>query len=371
MDIERMKAIALKKGKSTVYCLFTFFARNVQKIIFSTLAAMLLLLGWWGFNRARPVTLSGEVLSHPYTIKYVAKRGKKYQPELDSLLSAIVQALDSRLPNSDISRLNDTNTNSIKLNYSFLYTLLIKCKILHEQTQHVFDPTVVPLVALWQKCLSLKERPPIQALQIAQSYIGLDYIVVNEKRAKKLKEGVMLNLDSLLFSYIADEVAALLRKLGVSSYYLTVGNAVLIEGYNPKKVPKASHILTVDDSDKQTLTFHIPPSSKASIRIGSLHQAEGKKQPLIVNPLTGDLAEDLGAIVFAKDCTTAYAWGITILLKGLKESATLLDGAQEVSALAIYKNESGKPLFHTTPGLTVEPGKKSNHFYMKLAALPG
>jgi hypothetical protein len=149
-----------------------------------------------------------------------------------------------------------------------------------------------------------------------------------------------------------------------------VGNAVLVEGYRPKKIPKASHVLLVDEKDEQPLTFHIPLASKASICISPLCQAEDKRQPLIVNPLTGDLAEELSAIVFAKDCTTAYAWGIAILAKGLKESAPLLAGTQEVSALVIYKNKPGKPLFYTTPGLTVEPGKKSNHFYIKLTAPP-
>ena len=279
MDIERLRVTIQTIIKNIFLQTRLFLSKNKHITLAFVLLGTLSAIGWWLFNKQRTVVITGEAVGHPYAITYAARRGKNYQAAIDSIFTAVVETLDSRLPSSAVTQLNDPTNDSLALACPYLYDIITRTKLIYQQTHHAFDPTVAPLVELWRQSLAQGIVPQIMDLQHIQQWVGLDYIVVNEKRAKKLKEGVQVNLDILIASYTVDILATFLQERGIKQYCIKIDNSVRSAGYGATKGPEIPYIVSLNSDAASSLTCYNQITDRASVMLSIIYNQEGIPSP--------------------------------------------------------------------------------------------
>ena len=89
----------------------------------------------------------GGALGTSYSIIYLSDKELDFQREIDSVFGAINQSLSTYIPTSDISEINQGNTDII-VDHMFREVFDLSIEI-YSKTDGYFDPTVGALVNAW------------------------------------------------------------------------------------------------------------------------------------------------------------------------------------------------------------------------------
>ncbi|MBO7344627.1 MAG: FAD:protein FMN transferase, partial [Clostridia bacterium] len=134
-------------------------------------------------------------------------------------------------------------------------------------TDGLFDPSVYPLVKLWQFSPNypvINFTPPTEE-QILESlkFVGFDGLTFNadDNTLAKNKDGVMLDFGGIVKGYAADSAAEILKSAGHNSGYISIGGSSLrilsVESLgviHPNKANLGQSILSINLKDKKDLS---------------------------------------------------------------------------------------------------------------------
>jgi len=322
-------------------------------------------------RNSKLVQLKGkEAQGRNYAVQYILSEKTNYKKEVDTLLDEIEQALDINKADSEVASFNHYNSEPFYYQTPFLYPLLAKSKEVYNQTQGAFDPTVAPLVKLWKESLQAGTQPTELDIWSSRPYVGLDYIVVNEKRVKKLKEEVSINLNGLIPSYKVDAIANLLKSHEIQDFCIRLGNQTLVHGTRARKKPWkiVQKIATQQPTDKP-LDVHIDLQNKAIsiIQNYTTKEHDSDRLDIVIDPLTGHLATTnlVAAFVFAEDCTTARAYATAFMAKSFLTVSAIVERLDGIDFFLIYKDETGATKFYHSPSLQIQHREGSNKFIIQ------
>ena len=312
-------------------------------------------------GRPRLVTLQGTAMGTHYSIKYLDRWGSNYQAALEMLLADLQQALSISLPDSELSRFNEHDCSAFYLASPCFYTVFAKSKEVYRNTAGAFDPTILPLVNAWGE--SPAGAADLDSLQLntLRKYVSLDYVVANEQRIKKLKEGVQLDFRGMLKGYAVDQIAALLRAHGIEHAWIALGNEIVAHGKQSKHQfwPTAIHpyVASLVGDDLQ-ITMELVDKAVA---ISRKQAPAGARQACIIDPATGYPAQHtlLAAVVVAQDCITADAYATALMVRGLVDAQELVAKQADLAALLIYEDDNGAPAFYASAGLRMQQNAHS------------
>jgi len=100
--------------------------------------------------------------------------------------------------------------------------LNISARIVNE-TEGAFDPTVQPLWALYAQKYAAGTKPSKAEIADARSRVGFQNITVSPEMVSFSKPGMALTFNGIAQGYIADKVAQLLRREGVTDVLVNTG----------------------------------------------------------------------------------------------------------------------------------------------------
>lgn len=303
------------------------------------------------------VTLEGEAMGVSYKIQYLDRWGRNYQKAVEVLLGEIDRALSTAVPDSELSRFNAHDCTEFYLKSPFFYPVFAKSKEVYRNTAGAFDPTILPLV-------NAREDNPNQAADLNQAqvdklheYISLDYVVANEQRIKRLKEGAQLDFGGILKGYAVDQVVELLRAKGIDRVWMVLGNDLVVRGKRRKRkhwaIPIHPYMPTWGDSEQ---TIKVKVINKA-VAISSRQTAAHPER--IVDPAPGTSKQHrlLAAVVIAPDCISADAYATAMMVRGLTDARELVEKQEELAAFLVYEDNNEVPAFYTSPGLLMQQNK--------------
>ena len=311
------------------------------------------------------ITLQGK----NYFIQYHVKDNVNYQTEIETLLDDISQVGNLENKESEIARFNRHDCTIFLFESSHFYPFLITSKKVYNQTKGAFDPTVAPLIQLWKKNLQKGKYPAAEKIKALQEYIGLDYVVVNQKRVKKLKEGVTLHLNSLIASYSVDVIANFLRSKAIKDFCINLDNEALAQGVNNNRQPwEVKH--TVDNNNLLDHSFSIYTKlHNRSVSLVFQHNIREKEYniPIIIDSKTGYLVHGniIAAAVLADDCIAASAYATAILTKDFENALEMLKPIKNIEVFLIYKNEEDKIVFYNSNGLEAQIKEDISEIYLE------
>lgn len=299
------------------------------------------------------VTLQGETVCTSYRIQYFDSRwGRNHQEEIEALLVRLYQALSTSLPDSELSRFNEHDCSDFYFESPFLYPVFAKSKEIFRNTAGAFDPTIFPLVHDWNDRLT--DTTDLDSLQRNPrcAYVGLDYIVANTQRLKKLKEGVKLDFGGLFKGYVADRIADLLRTYGIKHMWITLENEAVAYGSHVWHTDIHPHVTSLVDTELQIAIALV----NQAVAISNRQERSSPHHHCIIDPATGNPAQHtlLAAVVVSDSGMVADAYATAMMVRGFAFAQELLSQQEDLAAFLIYENEQGVPVFYTSPNLCMK-----------------
>jgi FAD:protein FMN transferase len=312
------------------------------------------------FALGRPVmvTLQGETMCMPYRIQYLEQWGKNYQQEIDTLLVRLHQSLSTSLPDSELSRFNEHDCSEFYFESPFFYPIFAKSREVYRNTAGAFDPTVSLLINTRESCPAHATDSDSLPSNALCERVGLDCVVANAQRIKKLKEDVKLDFGGILKGYAVDKIADLLRAHGIEHMYIAIGNEAIAYGkpsrHNEWHMDIHTNLAFLADTELQ-ITMELVDRAM-SISSSSKQGKPPLTQDHIIDPSTGYPARHtlLAAAVVGKDCSTADAYATALMVRGVAFAQELLAQQKELVAFLIYEDDHGALAFYSSSGLHVQ-----------------
>lgn len=228
-----------------------------------------------------------------------------------------VQTVDKKIPNQTKDKLNNLFSSlqeefSISDEQSFVYKFNIasegSCFTLSEQgaklfeiayecfsfTQGLFDPTVYPLVELWQfapnypvENFNLPTNEQINSLLPLVDFNSIDYDK-QTRTVTKLKSGVKLDFGAILKGYAVDIAGQILIDDGIEKGYISIGGSSIfilqsekLDVRHPRQTAQTPVILSVNTSDIKNF------SVSSSGDYEKFYTLDNKIYSHLINPQTG------------------------------------------------------------------------------------
>ncbi|MEM8895127.1 MAG: FAD:protein FMN transferase [Bacteroidota bacterium] len=269
---------------------------------------------------------------------------------------AFNNSLSTYIPNSEISRFNDSD--SIAFESEYLRDILIKSKEIYELTSGAFDPTVGPLVNAWGFGPG-SEQNLLDSLTVDSllNLVGFNKVNFDDQGATKPKGDLYLDFSAIAKGYGVDVVSEFLEAQGIANYMVEIGGEVRCKG---KNTTGRNWLIGIDDPNvsqnerRLKATVYLEDMSLAtSGNYRNFYIKDGQKVSHTISPYTGFPVEHslLSASVFAKDCMSADAYATGFMVMGYEQSLKIIEQSDDVQAFLIYSDAQGEIQTYATPGI--------------------
>ena len=326
-----------------------YFCRNFLEFMKSkfTISFIILLSIFLGCNddiQKKDFVLQGEVFGTTYSITYL-NASNNYQTSIDSLFLEFNQSLSTYIPTSDISKINDGNTD-IEVD-DFFVEVFEKSKKIHQQTDGFFDPTVGNLVNAYgfgpEKG---KLNPSDSLINQLMTAVGFEKVSLINRKIRKDNPTIYLDFNSIAKGFAIDIVARFFDSKKIDSYLIEIGGEIRTKGLKKDQKPWSIQIVNPSNTEDEN-GFTILKLSNISMATSGNYRKfritdDGKKYVHTINPKTGLAFESnlLSASVFTKtDCADADAYATAFMAMGFEKAKLFLEKNSAIKAILIYTDE--------------------------------
>lgn len=165
-----------------------------------------------------------------------------YEYGKDSLYKKLFDRLDEieaefspRIPSSEIAHLNDAAGDFPLLVSDDVFYLLEKSLYFAKLSEGHFEPTIGPLVNLWNVSDFNPQKdslPTAQAIKSAQSLVNYENLILYpDSQSAYLKEaGMSIDLGAIAKGWAADELVEILKKEKVPYAIINLGGNIYVHG---------------------------------------------------------------------------------------------------------------------------------------------
>ncbi|HEY3064912.1 MAG TPA: FAD:protein FMN transferase, partial [Methylomirabilota bacterium] len=220
-------------------------------------------------------------------------------------------------PHTDLRRLNRRAGDPGGVISPDLADVVTAARQLAEQTDGAFDPTVTPLLTLWQRSARRGQAPSGAELRAARACVGWRALQVTGSRVSLGRPGMALDLGGFGKGVALDRIAARLRRHACPSAFLNFGESSLLAlGRPPRgrwtivlRHPFGGYAAAFPLRDRACSTS----ATVAPRRVA----AGGRRARPLVDPRTGDLVEAIAQVtVLARSAAVAEAASTAMLVQG-------------------------------------------------------
>lgn len=189
-----------------------------------------------------------------------------------------------------------------------LVALLADCRRYFDLTGGSFDPTVQPLWILHREHFSRPgadpQGPPESALSAALARVGFDGVGFNQDRIVFHRPGMALTLNGIAQGYATDRVVALLRREGIASSLVDMGESRAL-GARPDGTPWRIGIADPDQPDRVGSTLDVVDQAVATSGAYGFRFDPAKRFNHLFDPRTGASAHLHSSVAVTMPTATA------------------------------------------------------------------
>ena len=188
-------------------------------------------------------SIDGKTMGTSYHITFELPKNAdvaNIQKRIDERLVQINKRMSTYDDTATIMQFNHAKAGqAITIDNDFI-KVLQDSKTVYQASNGAFDPTVMPLVALWgfgsEMRIDRLQSPPSKAeIDTAKQLIDFDSIVLNQNQLVKNKDGVALDFSAIAKGYGVDVVADVLKsEYKIQNYMVEIGGEVATLGKNAK-----------------------------------------------------------------------------------------------------------------------------------------
>ena len=321
-------------------------------ILFITMLSISLSLsGCVGENTNEPLSKTEYLMDTVITIKIYDKKDEKILDLAFDRLNEIENRMSNTISDSDISIVNQNAGIKPVTVHDDVYYVLGKAKYFAEISNGAYDPTIGPLVDLWDISRKSKERnkegskeiPSDSEIKKSRGKVDYKKLDLLEGNQVFLKEKDMkLDLGGIAKGFAADEVKKIMIDNGVNSAILDLGGNVYAVG--EKNGGEYWNIGVQNPFSTQGDNIGILKVKDSSIVTSGDYEryfeVNGKRYHHIIDSKTGYPSENelTGVSIISKKSIDGDALSTTLFVLGIKDGTKLLKQLEDVDAIFITKN---------------------------------
>jgi thiamine biosynthesis lipoprotein len=331
-----------------------------MKLVKNVLFLLLFVIVFGSCSKTKPNVneLSGNVFGTTFHISYLDSENRTYEKQVDSLFYLVNKSLSTYMPESDISKINNGNTEIVvdKL-FEEVYN---KANRIFKETNGVFDPTIGVLVNAWGfgPKPGLKNLDSVKIKELLQ-FVGFDKVSLKEGRIQKKYIETYFDFNAIAKGYGVDVVGRFLEGKGVENYLIEIGGEVRVRGKNGKGEFWRIGIEKPNFDGTRSIQKVITLENEAMATSGNYRKYKidsitGEKYVHTLDTKTGFTAKrDLlsASVISRLDCADVDGYATSFMAMGFKESVKFLDKHPELKAYLVYSGENGELKVFSTKGL--------------------
>ena len=268
-------------------------------------------------------------------------------------LKAIEQVFSVKLAHSAVSQVNQAaGVSAVAVPQEVIYVLQEALRIA-ERTGGAFDPTIGPLVDLWDIGGDNSQVPSQDAIERAISLVDWRLVELDTEACTVFlpKEGMSLDLGGIAKGFAADQLVAIAQEAGVQRALFDLGGNIYAFGTkedgspwrvgvkNPQS-PAGNPALAVAVKDSSVVT---------SGMYERFFEQDGVRYHHILNPATGfPVWNDVQSVtIVSKSSMLADALSTSVFILGQEKGLELLEAEQAEGVIISAEN-----LVYPTSGMT-------------------
>lgn len=280
-----------------------------------------------------------------YRVAYVAPVGHdsaELQRRVEQELRRIDRMYSNYRDDSVVERFNAAaSTAPIEVGAE-LVALVEKGRQVHAASRGCFDPTIVPLAALWRDAAERGALPDEDALVRARDRIGMDRLeTVDANRLRKRHPGLALDLSGIAQGDSLARLGELVEADGIAAYMIEIGGEIIVRGARPDASPWRIAVLDPGLGDRvlPSAITHAEDAVRTIATSGTYFrriEIEGQSYSHVIDPRTGRPVthDTISVTVIDADPALADAWSTALLCLGSEDGATIAED-HDLAALFI------------------------------------
>ncbi|MCV2883614.1 FAD:protein FMN transferase [Aestuariibacter sp. AA17] len=179
--------------------------------------------------------IQGQTMGTSYNVKFVNTLDAdvpSLKSQIDTRLEGINTLMSTYDPNSELSRLNNSNgSQPFKVSAETEHVLLEAVR-LHELSEGYLDVTVGPLVNMWgfgpdKRPVTIPSDTEISAVR---DFVGIEHISIENGLVTKSHKNTYIDLSTIAKGYGVDAIAELVEKQGIENYLVEIGGEMRVKG---------------------------------------------------------------------------------------------------------------------------------------------
>ncbi|MDR1909941.1 MAG: FAD:protein FMN transferase [Spirochaetaceae bacterium] len=283
--------------------------------------------------------------------------------EVFGRLHEIEGIMSVNLPGSDVSAVNAAAGQApVPVRREVIEVLETALRYAAE-SGGAFDPSVGPLVRLWDIGGAAPRVPGDEEIAAALSLVDWRDVVVDSGAGTVFlrRPGMTLDLGGIAKGYAADEAAALLRKRGIGRAVLDLGGNVYVLGEKEGGAPWLVGIQNPLENRGEAMASLALEKNRSVVTSGSYErffEQEGRRYHHILSTRSGRPAETglLSVTIIAESSMTADALSTAAFALGWEQGARFFQDPSGPAAVFVFEDLSVR----LTPGaeglVTLGPG---------------
>jgi FAD:protein FMN transferase len=297
----------------------------------------------------RHMTLYGYAQGTSWHLTYYAIDSVVAQQQIDSILQAIDSSVSLYKPYSKIVAFNNSE-KGITIDNHFR-EIVEKSFETYQQTNGIFDITVLPLMEAWGfTSKAIKDFPDSTTIHSLLACVGSPFLRLEGNFLRKLKPCVRIDLNGIAQGYSVDVVADYLTARGITNYMFELGGELRIRG---RKQPANDPFIVGIETPSENEFLNNPLERLLVVDNGGIttsgnyrnyFENGGKKLSHLIDPFTGYSIQNelISVTVFAKDATTADALDNSLMGMGLTKAKDFVEKSDDIAAYFIYRSPEGQ-----------------------------
>lgn len=286
--------------------------------------------------------LKGEVFGTSYSVIYNSK--VNYTKQFDSLFAIINQSMSTYIPDSDISKLNRNESQSVDAHFA---TVFKTSKSIYKATQGAFDPTIGVVVNAWdfgpQGTIQQLDSLKIDSLM---TFVGFDKVTLTDQEIKK-PTGTFIDFNAIAKGYGVDVIGTFLEAQGIQNYLVEIGGEIRCRGINIEKQALWKVGVEMPHFDgTQSIIEAIALKDAAMATSGTYRKfkvdEQGNRYSHIIDPHTGYPSKTnlLSISVIAENCMVADAYATAFKAMGITKLKAFLKSHPELKVFLVFESDN-------------------------------
>ncbi|HHV27495.1 FAD:protein FMN transferase [Anaerosalibacter bizertensis] len=347
------------------------YKNKIILILISTLLVSAFLGGCKKEEDKEPLSKTEFMMDTVMTIKLYDKKDEVILDKSFDRIREIEDKMSITIEDSDVSKINkNAGKNPVKVDDE-VYEILTRAKYFAELTDGAYEPTIGPLVDLWNIRNEGKNNkhdiPSKEDIEKALNKVDYKKLELLEDNKVFLKEeGMKLDLGGIAKGYAADEIKKILKENGVNSAIVDLGGNIYAVGskgqdeywkigiQNPQE-QRGSYVGIIEVKDSSVVT---------SGDYERYFEVNGKRYHHIIDSKTGYPSDnELSAIsIIAKSSTDSDALSTALFVLGREKSKEVLKELEDIEVLYVTKSDN----IYISPGIKDRFDLNNNNFDLKI-----